>query len=145
MKLFLAQAYQGMQQNGSATAQYEQVLATKPDNIVAANNLAWNYFKTGDSRAEEVARRAHSNRPENCAFVDTLGWILVKKGALQDGIAMLRSAIELDDDRSDLRYHLAAALVAAGGTEEAKSVLQEILTTEVEFASRNQAKDLLVT
>jgi len=145
MKLFLAQAHQGMQENGSAAAQYEQVLSTEPDNIIAANNLAWNYFKAGDPRAEEMARRAYANQPENCAVVDTLGWILVKKGAFQDGIAMLRRAIEMNDDRLEVRYHLAAALVAEGGTEEARSVLQEILISEVEFASRKQAIDLLLT
>jgi len=142
---FLAQARQNMQENGNATAQYEHVRSTDQDNIVAANNLALNYFKVGDLRAEEVARHAYANHPENCAVVDTLGWTMVKKEALRDGIAMLRSAIEMDDDRPKDRYHLAAALVAAGGTREAKSVLQEILTTKVEFASRKEATDLLLT
>ena len=56
---------------------------------------------------------------------------------------MLRNATELDGARPEVRYHLAVALVAAGNTEEAKSVLQEILTTEGEFASRQEARILL--
>ena len=58
---------------------------------------------------------------------------------------MQRSAIEMDDDRTEVRYHLATALVAAGGTREAKGALQVILTTKIEFASRNETADLLLT
>jgi len=144
IKPFLAQACQSMQENGDATAQYGQARSTDLKNIVAANNLAWNYFNAGDHRAEEVARHAYANHPEHRADVDTLGWILVKKGALRDGIAMLRSAIEMDDDKPEVRNHLAEALVAAGDAEEVKSVLQEMLTTEIEFVSRKEAADLLL-
>ena len=143
MKIYLAQAYQGVGEIGNASAQYEEVLLTEPDNVVAANNLAWSYFDAGDPRAEEAARRAYAIQPGRGAVVDTLGWILVKKGALPDGIAMLRKATELDGDRPEIRYHLAVALIAAGETDEAKSVLQAILATEVEFASRQEAQDLL--
>jgi len=139
----------------AAVIDAKNVLLDEPDNLTArlllgwstaelGNNQSWNCIKTGDFRAIEVVRRAYANQPEKSAVVDTLGWILVKKGALQDGIAMLRHATEMDQDRPEVRYHLAAALVAAGDTEEAKSVLQETLTTEVEFASRKEAEDLLL-
>ena len=144
MKIYLAQAYQGMQENGKASAQYEQVLLSEPGNVIAANNLAWIYLEDGDPGAEKVARRAYAIQPDNASVVDTLGWILVKKGALSDGIALLRNAAELED-RPEVRYHLAAALIAAGDVEEASGFLREILSTDAIFASRQDAENLLLT
>jgi Flp pilus assembly protein TadD len=143
MRNYLANAYNNLDEIDTANAQYERVLAQEPENFVALNNLAWNYLTDGDARAEGLARRAYDLRPDSSAVVDTLGWILVKKGSLEEGIAMLRSALELGDARPEIRFHLAAGLVAAGQTEEAKTILQEILATEDEFSSRQEAEDLV--
>ena len=121
------------------------MLAQEPENFIAANNLAWNYFEADDPRAEQAARRAYAIQPDNSFVVDTLGWILVKKGELQDGIAMLRDATETSSNTPEIHYHLAAGLAAAGEAEEAKNILQEILAKEVEFTSRQEAEDLLTT
>ena len=141
----LAQAHQNSQRIPEANAEYENVLRHDPDNFLAANNLAWNYFQSNDARAEETARRAYEIQPENSSVVDTLGWILVKKGSLQDGLAMLRRAEELGDGRAEIRYHLAVGLAASGEAAEAKTILQEILSTKSEFSSRQQAQELLST
>lgn len=143
MRNYLAHAYKNTGETGNANAQYERVLAQEPENFIAANNLAWNYFESGDSRAEEMARRAYVVRPDIGSIVDTLGWILVKKGSLEEGIAMLRNASELGSGQPDIRFHLAAGLVAAGQTTEAKTILQEILAIEDEFSSRDEAESLV--
>lgn len=143
MRIYLAQAHQRLEEPGKANAQYERVLRDEPENFIAANNLAWNYFASGDPRAEEVARRAYAVQPDNSAIADTLGWILVKKGSLEDGIAMLRNASELGDGRPEIRFHLAVGLADAGQTVEAKSILQEILATEDDFSSRQEAESLV--
>ena len=58
---------------------------------------------------------------------------------------MLRNASELGSNRPDIRFHLAAGLVAAGQTKEAKSILQEILATGEDFSSRQEAESLVKT
>jgi len=143
MRLRLAEAYQSVGEIGNANAQYGQVLASSPDNFVATNNLAWNYFTSGDARAEDLARRAYELRPDSSAVVDTLGWILVSKGSLEEGIELLRAAVELDDATPDVRYHLAAALAESGDKEEARSILEELLESEEFFASKDAAESLL--
>jgi len=100
------------------------------------------FLEADDSGAEEMAGRASAIQPNNGADVDTPGGILVKKEAVQGGVAMLRRAPELDDDRLEIRYQLAAALVAAGETEEAKPMTLEIPATEVRLANRQKAADL---
>jgi len=143
MRMYLAQAYQRFEEGGKANTEYERVLRDEPENFVAANNLAWNYFTSGDSRAEEVARLAYAIKPDDSSVADTLGWVLVKKGSLEEGITMLRHASELGSGRSEIHFHLAAGLVAAGQTAEAKVILQEILATEDEFPSRQEAESLM--
>ena len=119
------------------------MLAQEPDNYIAMNNLAWNYAMGGDSRAEGMARRAYELRPDNSSVVDTLGWILVKNGSLEDGIVMLRNAIELEGSSSETRFHLAAGLASAGQAAEAKTILQELLASDEAFSSRQEAESLL--
>ena len=143
MRLILAQRFQGAGDSDQAIAEYEQVLETAPDNFVALNNLAWEYFQRGDSRAEGVARRAYAQSPENGSVADTLGWIQVNTGNLDEGISTLRKALELSDGRAQIKYHLAAALAKADETDEARQLLQELMASDQEFASRGAAEELL--
>jgi Flp pilus assembly protein TadD len=145
MRFFLADAYGNLGEIGKANDQYEQVLEQDPDNFIAANNLAWNYFQAGDNRAETLARRAYEIRPENGAVADTLGWILVKNGNLEEGISTLRSAVDLSNGRIDVRYHLAAALAEAGEKEEARSILRELLQSGEAFEDKQAAQALLTS
>ena len=49
-----------------------------------------------------------------------MGWILVRKGYVKEGTAVLRHAVELGEGRTEIRYHLATGLAAwryVGGRE----------------------------
>ncbi len=107
------------------------------------NNLAWRYFEKGDPRAEALARDAHRQAPTNGAIADTLGWILVRKGAHDEGIRLLREAASLAPDEPEIQLHLAEALVTAGKSGEARQLLGKLLEGNREFAARNRAQDLL--
>lgn len=143
VRVIVAQHYQTLGNSDRAIAEYRKVLEQSPDHFVALNNLAWEYFVTGDPRAEETARRAFEQSPENGAVADTLGWIQVKKGDLEQGIPMLREAVELTGGDPEVRYHLAAGLAAAGEADQARQILQETLSEGAEFASRAEAERLL--
>ena len=143
MRVYLAQAYQQRGDAEEANEEYERVLTDAPDNFIAANNLAWNYYEQGDARAEEAARRAYEIEPNSGAVADTLGWILVEKGSVKEGIEMLQKADDLSEGRHDIRYHLAAALAADGQVGSAKNMLQEILQSGEDFPSRDAAEKLL--
>jgi putative PEP-CTERM system TPR-repeat lipoprotein len=145
IRIYLAQAYKNLDETADAIAQLEQVLAQHPDNYVAANNLAWNYFEAGDDRAEALARRAFELRPDSDAVADTLGWILTKNGNLDEGIPVLRSAVELSNGRVEIRYHLASALAEAGKKEEAREILKELLQSGEAFEDQEAARALLAS
>jgi len=145
MRIYLAQAYQGMNEIDKSHSEYERVLNSEPDNYVAANNLAWSYFLAGDVRAEAVARRAYEIQPGDGSVADTLGWILVRKGTIKEGVAILRDAVELSNGRAAVRYHLAAALAESGDAEEARGLLTDILAVDKTFLRRSDAELLLVS
>lgn len=143
MRVYLAQAYEGAEQIDRAITEYERVLSQDPENFVAANNLALHYFSTGDSRAVEFARKAHELVPDNPSVLDTLGWILVNDGELDEGIEFLRQAVQKSDGAAEHSFHLAKALVQSGEDEEARRLLTRILAKPEPFDGRDEAEELL--
>ncbi|MEX2123371.1 MAG: XrtA/PEP-CTERM system TPR-repeat protein PrsT [Woeseia sp.] len=145
LRLVVAQSHQARGETARAIEEYEQVVSMAPDSYVALNNLAWEYFQSGDPRAEETARSAYEQSPQDGSVADTLGWIQVQKGNLDEGIPMLRQAVENGPDNPEVRYHLAAALAAAGDKAEARRILEDILDGADGFAARQEAEELLTS
>lgn len=143
VRLLLAQEYQARGDFDRAVTAYETIAADVGSNYVVLNNLAWAYFEVGDARAEALARRAYELAPEVDAVADTLGWILVQQGSLDDGIETLEIAVERSGGNAEYVYHLAEALNKAGRTEEARALLERILAENQPFASRTAAENLL--
>ncbi len=143
VRVLVAQEYQAEGQSDRAVAEYERVLAAEPDNFLALNNLAWEYFVRGDARAEATAKRALEQSPENGSVADTLGWIQVSAGNLEEGIPTLRKAVEYSKGNPEVQYHLAAGLAAAGQHDEARELLQQALSADTGLTSRSEAKQLL--
>ncbi|MDH5239231.1 MAG: PEP-CTERM system TPR-repeat protein PrsT [Gammaproteobacteria bacterium] len=138
----LGQHYQVTGRTEDAVRQYEKALSIDANDVIAVNNLAWAYFELGNSKAEELARRAVELSPDDGSAIDTLGWILVKKGDLNDGIALLRRANEISDGRPQVAFHLAVALSESGKPEEARKILSTVLSSDDEFPSRREAESL---
>jgi len=143
VSVVLAESYMQNDDLDQSVEMYEQVASRDANNAVVLNNLAWTYFMAGDPRAVETARKAHELAPDNGAITDTLGWLLVESGSVEEGEAVLRRALELENGRAEVRYHHAAALAKLGRTDEARTVLEGLVAGDEEFASRDSAKELL--
>ncbi|MDH3431628.1 MAG: PEP-CTERM system TPR-repeat protein PrsT [Gammaproteobacteria bacterium] len=143
VRILLAEAYTQTENLSKSIATYERVVSEEPANAIALNNLAWNYYLVDDPRAIETAQRAHDAMPDNGAIVDTLGWIMVQRGSVEDGERLLREAVEMEGGRAEIRYHHAVALAKLGRKEEARSSLEQVLAGDDEFASRSAAEKLL--
>jgi Flp pilus assembly protein TadD len=107
------------------------------------NNLAWQYSLRGDGRAVEVAEQAHALAPSNASITDTLGWILAKEGRIEQALPLLREAVDKLPDNAEVRFHLAYVLAETGERTEAKSVLDELLSSDAVFDSRIDAERLM--
>ena len=139
----LAEYYREVEDLNNSIAAYERVIADEPENGVALNNLAWTYYLADDPRAIEMARRAYEVMPDNGAIVDTLGWIMVQRGSVEDGEVLLRKAVEMENGRSEIRYHHAVALVKLGEEDEARLALEQVIESGEEFSARRDAEKLL--
>ena len=69
----------------------ETVLAKRPNDAVALNNLAWVLQLRGVERARSMAQRAYTLAPSP-ESADTLGWVMTARGDAQGAVALLRQA-----------------------------------------------------
>ena len=145
MRMMLAESLQRDNLLQEAIREYELLAEQEPSSGVVLNNLAWNYYLVGDSRAEDTAKKAVELMPDAGAVMDTLGWILVETGKVEQGLDVLKEAVELTNGRAEIRYHYAVALSKSGKTEQARRVLEDIIGSDESFASREEAKRLLAS
>jgi Flp pilus assembly protein TadD len=141
----LAEYYRGIGDMESAVTAWETVLEHDPEHVSALNNLAMTYLDDDAALAEELAKKAYDLAPDNGLVADTLGWVQVNNGKVEQGIATLQDAVELSEGNPEIRYHLAVGLAKSGRTQEAEQILKEILAGNEQFAGREQAMELLTS
>lgn len=110
-----------------AANHYQRLLSLRPNDALILNNLAGTLQRRNDPRALSLGRRALALAPGNAVFEDTLGWILVERGELEEGIRHLRSAFEDLGEIPEVRYHLGVALLRAGENEEGEALLRDLM------------------
>ncbi|HKP71811.1 MAG TPA: tetratricopeptide repeat protein, partial [Pyrinomonadaceae bacterium] len=118
----------------AATDAYKRALTINSEAVFAANNLAWNYAEHGKGNLDEAIRLAQGavqKFPDEPGYADTLGWVYYKKGLQAAAIEQLQKAVRQTTargaDSALYRYHLGAALAAAGRKQEARQQLQQAL------------------
>jgi membrane associated rhomboid family serine protease len=82
--------------DGEAAAAFDRALVRRPDDAELANAVAYALAKAGKelARAETLVREALEAEPENADYLDTLGWILCRRGQVEAGMVELRRASE---------------------------------------------------
>ncbi len=143
VRLVLAEGLLSQGEMAQARDLYESLKETQGNNPVIWNNLAWLYQQTGDARAVAHGERALELAPGQPAIIDTLGWILVDTGEVTRAKDLLRQAAEGAPGNPDIAYHYAVALHRSGDDAAARTVLQELLKTEANFADKAAAAALL--
>lgn len=120
------------------------VLASRPSNPIALNNLAWVYQQKNDPRARVTAQRAYLQAPTP-ETGDTLGWIMVTTGDAKAGLPLLTQAAGQRPGEPTIQYHLAVALKDTGAPAEAVKVLQPIVSSTQAFDDKDAARKLLAS
>ena len=113
---------------GEAENEYKAALRLSPQYAPAATNLADLYRLLGrDSDAESVLRTAIGSSRLDAGLYHALGLTLTRQKRSDDSLAALRTASELEPDRSRYAYVYAVALHSSGNTDAAMTVLKENL------------------
>ncbi len=127
----------------AAVSHYETVLSIDPKQAEALNNLAWLYGEQGDARAVDLGRRAYEADPKNPSIADTYGWLQVRHGEPQAGLALLTQAAAALPENPDVQYHWAVALGDSGERAKAIEALRNLVRPGRNFASRTAAEQSL--
>jgi Flp pilus assembly protein TadD len=128
-----------------AKQRYSKALQIDPRAAVAANNLAWINATSNESLdvALQLAQTAKSQLPSRHEVDDTLGWIYYRKGLYSMAIDALRTSTMRQPDNPSYNYHLAAALQKNGNTEEARKLLEKVVSSNKNFDGAEEARKLL--
>ena len=96
-------------------------LELDPEHAEALNYLAymWAEQEVRLDEALSYVQKALADKPDNAAFVDTLGWIYFKQGRYDQALEQLSRAAELLPDDATITDHLGDVLRKTGKPEEA--------------------------
>ncbi|MEM1026572.1 MAG: tetratricopeptide repeat protein [Planctomycetota bacterium] len=98
---------------------YRQVLRLNPDAQIARNNLAMllidRSVENDGVEALDLARTVVASNPNNANYRDTLAYVQAKLGDLDEAIAQIQIAIDLEPQNPLWRERLAELLKQSGG------------------------------
>jgi cellulose synthase operon protein C len=121
---------------------YTKAMLAEPDNPALLNDFANLLHKLGDAAALTSAERAVKLAPNEPAYADTLGWLMVQKGQMEGGLRYLREARLRSPENAEIRYHLAYALSKTGRMSEAREELKVALGGGAQFPGIDDAQKL---
>lgn len=103
-----------------------KLIALKPDHAHAYNALGYSLVERNQrlDEAETLIRKALELAPNDPFIVDSLGWVLYRKGDLEGALVQLRSAYETRPD-PEIAAHLGEVLWMLGRRDEAVRTWQD--------------------
>ena len=104
------------------------VLTLHPEHADAMNSLGYTLADQTDRYEEALAliERALAIRPDEPAFIDSMGWVLFKLGRLDEALIQLERAYELFSN-DEVASHLGEVLWSLGEKRKAKKVWREAI------------------
>ncbi len=95
----------------------------------ALNFLAYTYAVRGErlDEAESLVRRALEQRPDDGYYLDTLAWVLYKKGEISEAIAIQKEALQHTRDDAVMHEHMGDMLWKEGRHDAARDQWRQAL------------------
>jgi tetratricopeptide (TPR) repeat protein len=110
------------------------VVAGNPHHAAGLNFIAYTLADHGGDldEAESLMKLALAERPDSPAFLDSMGWILFKKGDAAGALELLERAVSTSPDEPTLLEHLGEAAAKVGKRARAHEVFRRALELVVE-------------
>jgi len=117
----LGSAYESAGRRDAAVAQMRALLALNPDHAEALNFVGYSFAEQGVrlEEAETLLRRALELRPRSGHLLDSLGWVLFRRGDLRHAVECLEQADALSGPDATILEHLGDAYRAAARPADA--------------------------
>ncbi len=117
-------------------AELEILFQKTPDDPGINNDLGYLYADQGKNldKAEAMIRKAVQEEPDRAAYLDSLGWVLFKRGKFKESLEPLLKAVELQklDEKkgtappdATIREHLGDVYLHLQEVDRARQVWQE--------------------
>ena len=131
-------AYERDGQWAKAEADFEYALQLSPDQPNVLNYLGYAWVEQGQQvdRARRMIERAVEQRPNDGAFIDSLGWAQLRQGDTAGALKNLERAVELQPEDPVINAHLGDALDAVGRRREAEFQWRRALNLNPEPADQ---------
>ncbi len=110
----------GQWPKAEADFEYTLQLAPEQPNVLNYLGYAWVEQNHEVDRARHMIERAVEQRPNDGAFIDSLGWVELRQGDTAEALKNLEHAVELQPEDPVINAHFGDALDAAGRHREAE-------------------------
>ena len=115
-----------MQRHDDAERDLRKVMRLKPNSAAAYNALGYSLADRNQRLPEalKLIARALEIDPENSAIQDSMGWVELRLGNLQQALLWLKQAYE-NGREAEIAAHYGEALWSSGETEQARRIWAE--------------------
>lgn len=138
----LGAAYERAGQGETAVAQMRALLVVNPDHAEALNFVGYSYAEQGVrlDDAERLVRRALELKPRSGHILDSLGWVLFRRGDARKAVEVLEQAEALAGPDATILEHLGDAYRASARLAEAAQAYRRALASVGEELPSDQGK-----
>lgn len=123
----------------------KKVIELDPNHVQGLNYLAFTWAETGAhlEEAEKLARRALDIEPRDGYILDTLGWILYKRGQFTQSVQYLESAHKFQPNVSVIAEHLGDAYHRQAMNDKALRMYEKALEFETDIKKIDEIRSKL--
>lgn len=136
--MYLGEVANGKGNFAAAVRTYRVVVGIQPNNALALNNLAWAAGQQKDPKALEYAERAFQLMPNQAPIMDTLAVLLSEKGESTRAVELMKKALTLSPDASDIRLNYARVLIKAGNKQDARKEIEALEKLGTKFRGQSE-------
>jgi tetratricopeptide (TPR) repeat protein len=127
LKFFMGTIQDRLGDKEQVIYQMKQVVEMDPNHVQGLNYLAFTYADSGKNleEAEGLVRRALEIEPHDGYILDTLGWVLFKRGQFDESIRVLETAYKSQPNESVIAEHLGDVYSRSHFNDKAKKMYQK--------------------